>query len=338
MKFTIPHIIKRYSEPGGVVLMYHRVAEPVSDVWSLAVSPANFEAHLQVLKKSWHITTLRDLAASVTKGKVKKKSVAISFDDGYADNYMVAKPLLEKYELPATFFICTGPGKQAGFWWDELEMIIFSSQFLPSSISITIGDSCIGMTLGEEAELSEWQERVNKSWNACEDEPPALRCRLYLQLWEALKPLPFVLQQEAMERIRNWAGSTATTDGIYPRMTEEQLSELAMQPLFDVAAHTLSHAALASHGRSYQQQELMVNKEFLQAVTGEEVPLLSYPYGNYNRETEQGALSAGFVAAFTTEEKRVTKQSNPFRLGRFQVRNFSAGEFAGHIEKWYKTK
>ena len=103
--------------------MYHRIATPEYDHWELSVSPQNFEAHLQVLKKY----KVMDLATVVKE--IPHKGIAISFDDGYIDNYTVAKPLLEKYHLPATFFITNGNlGKQTEFWWDELEHIFTNDQ------------------------------------------------------------------------------------------------------------------------------------------------------------------------------------------------------------------
>ena len=107
----------------AVVLMYHRIATPAHDHWQLSVSPQNFEAHLQVLKQY----NVFDLATLVTQ--VPNNGIAISFDDGYIDNYTIAKPLLEKYHLPATFFITNGSlGKQTEFWWDELEHIFSNDE------------------------------------------------------------------------------------------------------------------------------------------------------------------------------------------------------------------
>ena len=338
MSIKLYHIFKRYFESDALVLLYHRIAEPATDVWEMAVSPGNFEAHLQVLKEANQVVSLRALTESLKKKKVKKGSIAICFDDGYEDNYLEARPLLKKYELPATFFISSGPEEEEGFWWDELEALIFSTRHLPTSISMVIGGRHIEQELKDETVLDERQKRINTLWKACEEDPPSLRCRLYLQLWQALKPLPMDCQQEALTRIQYWANAKNAAQRTNKRMSVAQLRELATHPLFDIAAHTAHHAALACHELEFQQQELMVNKEHLSNITGEEVPLLSYPYGNYNRETEIAAASSGFTAAFTTEAKRITNQSHPFRLGRFQVKNFSAQDFTDHIEKWKKTK
>lgn len=106
--------------------MYHRIASAVHDQWELSVSPKNFEEHLQVLQQ-YKVIALPELVNQWGNQKLANKSIAISFDDGYIDNYTTAKPLLEKYKLPATFFITNGNvDKQAEFWWDELENIFMN--------------------------------------------------------------------------------------------------------------------------------------------------------------------------------------------------------------------
>jgi peptidoglycan/xylan/chitin deacetylase (PgdA/CDA1 family) len=71
--------------------MYHRVAACEVDPWNLCVSPQRFEEHLQALKGSYAIVSLRELAGTASP----QGAVAITFDDGYADNLLAAAPLLE---------------------------------------------------------------------------------------------------------------------------------------------------------------------------------------------------------------------------------------------------
>lgn len=112
-------------DPPLVVLLYHRVCDLSDDPFQLAVSPDNFRAQLRYLKNNWPITRLKDI--SPYRGKL---SVAISFDDGYADNLLYALPILEELEVPATFFITSGyldSGNE--FWWDFLERIAPLSRY-----------------------------------------------------------------------------------------------------------------------------------------------------------------------------------------------------------------
>jgi len=93
------------------ILMYHYLSVPPagSDKYrlDLSVSPANFEAQLKWLKEN-NYTTIRldDLYDNLAKGTpIPKKSVILTFDDGYRDFYENAYPLLKKYGFAATVFV-----------------------------------------------------------------------------------------------------------------------------------------------------------------------------------------------------------------------------------------
>jgi hypothetical protein len=75
--------------------MYHRIDHVDSDPWELTVSPENFEDQLQVLTKRYRVVPVNELSAQLGKGAIRHKSICLTFDDGYRDNYLYAKPLLE---------------------------------------------------------------------------------------------------------------------------------------------------------------------------------------------------------------------------------------------------
>lgn len=110
----------RLRSRGALVLLYHRVADLPSDPWSLAVTPRRFAEHLEVLCAMARPVPLRTAA----EGRAPRRAVAVTFDDGYADNLYAAKPLLEFWGVPATVFVTTG-GLDDGreLWWDELERV-----------------------------------------------------------------------------------------------------------------------------------------------------------------------------------------------------------------------
>ena len=105
---------------GVLVLLYHRIADLRNDVWSLATPIALFEEQMRYIKESYHVVRMED-----DWERVEDRSVVITFDDGYIDNYITAFPVLKKYNLPATYYICTGNvDSEREFWWDELESIL----------------------------------------------------------------------------------------------------------------------------------------------------------------------------------------------------------------------
>ncbi|MGY2134537.1 polysaccharide deacetylase family protein [Hymenobacter sp. HD11105] len=317
------------------VLLYHRIATPESDVWKIAVEPAHFEQHVRVLKASYRVVSVSELVDSVARGTVKPNSVALTFDDGYADNFLVAKPILDHYGLPATFFIASHYTDQAEeFWWDELEHLILFSAHLPARFSQVIGGQLIDVALGNEACLSSHGRQQQQHWDACAALPPTIRSRLFYQLWELLRPLPIREQQQHLDRIRQWVGAPPSQRPAYRSMSRQQLQTLSASPLHELGLHTMSHPALAAHPLGFQRQELLGNQAFLERATGQKVDLVAYPYGNYNQQTLTLVEQAGLRAAFTTEEKVVTSTSNRYHLGRFQVPNYSAASFTRALHQW----
>lgn len=335
LKARLRPLYHKYIVPKALVLMYHRVAEPESDVWEVAVSPAIFEQQLQVLKQSYHVIPLKELVEGLKKGAIKRNTVAITFDDGYVDNYLTAKPLLERYGLPATFFIASGNvGQPREFWWDELEHLILFTETLPAIMDMEVAGEEITFDLGEEAELNASLRQQLQAWKACEEEPPTKRSILFYRLWENLKPLPPLEQQAQLQKIRIWAGATVAARQSCRSMSREQLQDLGQGSLFDLGAHTVSHVALAYHAPEFQEKEILENRSFLTEVAQNKIDLLTYPYGNYNNESMAIAGKAGFDAAFTTEEKAIAKYSHPYRLGRFQVKNVGAPAFRKQLQLW----
>ncbi len=97
-----------YKKTGAPVLMYHAVGPEEGADWpkTLIMKPELFEAHLGYLKEQGYtIVTVADLAERLTKGESVDKYVALSFDDGYKNNYSVVLPLLQKYDAKGSFFV-----------------------------------------------------------------------------------------------------------------------------------------------------------------------------------------------------------------------------------------
>src|SRR5262245_13457331 len=120
-------------ETRGLILMYHRVAELPLDPWGLAVSPGHFAEHLQVLHKHGQPLALSRAVARLQEHRLRRGTLVVTFDDGYSDNLYLARPLLERYDVPATVFLVTGYiGGDREFWWDELENILLQPEILPA--------------------------------------------------------------------------------------------------------------------------------------------------------------------------------------------------------------
>ncbi len=98
-----------YMKPRHVVpiLMYHAVSDTEGS--SLNVTPENFAGQMDFLHDAgYSVITLDDLVDKIkNREKPGPKTVVITFDDGYEDNYLHAFPVMEKYDMPATIFLIT---------------------------------------------------------------------------------------------------------------------------------------------------------------------------------------------------------------------------------------
>src|SRR5207247_8601512 len=85
----IPRAFRRQA----LVLVYHRIVEVEVDPWELAVRPDHFAEQLEVIRRLGRPVSLRDLVRSIGDGRIPRRAVVVTFDDGYADAPLRAQPL-----------------------------------------------------------------------------------------------------------------------------------------------------------------------------------------------------------------------------------------------------
>lgn len=109
--------------PYATVLTFHRVNDRDDD--SLTIHPRLFEELLDVLMREYRVVSLSCLRDMMRKRQpVPARTVAITFDDGYLDNFDVAAPILKQRHLPATFFVTSGYiGTTRQFFWDSSDSV-----------------------------------------------------------------------------------------------------------------------------------------------------------------------------------------------------------------------
>jgi len=117
----------RLPAQGLPILMYHKVGIPPreSRLKSLWVSPSDFEKQMDYLTVRGYTTlTFRDLHLCMQEGRAfPEKAVTITFDDGYANNYESAYPVLLRKGMKAVFFIVVHAMGQDNFWHDPAEEV-----------------------------------------------------------------------------------------------------------------------------------------------------------------------------------------------------------------------
>lgn len=102
----------------AVIVAFHRVNDDLVD--GLTCSKDKFKQLCEFFQANFDVVPLEDIVESLVQGKSIAGKLAITFDDGYQDNFLNAAPILRKLKLPASFFVTTGfIGNEAIAWWDE---------------------------------------------------------------------------------------------------------------------------------------------------------------------------------------------------------------------------
>lgn len=325
--------------PGALVLLYHRVIQLSLDPQLLCVSPENFEEHLRILKKYYNPISLQDLIGSHGARKIQRRSVVITFDDGYADNLYNAKPLLERYKIPAMVFVTSGHiDTQDEFWWDELDRLLLQPGRLPETLRQNINGSRFESELNEAAYYSEDDFQRYCRWNVMEQDDSTPRQALYRTLCQLLRPLLAEERQKVLEELRAWAGAELAGRPSYSALSSDEILRLTDSGLVEVGAHTVNHPVLSALPMFVQRAEIEKSKARLEKILGRPVTSFSYPYGSqsdYTAETVAGVQEAGFGCACSNFPGLVRMGIDPYQLPRFLVRNWNGPEFECRLKTFW---
>ena len=319
----------------GLILMYHRIGEEDIDPWSLRVTPEHFAEHLEVLNEHTKPMSLKELARGHREGNMRDRAVAITFDDGYANNLHQAKPILEKYQIPATVFVTTEYiSNPREFWWDELERIILQTEQLPQTLSLTIDGQKQQWDLTTCANYGKseaWSNRHLPAW----DSKSGSRLRFYYELWAKLQPLTPAQRQPLLEQIKAWANDRFPAPRLSHRpLTVAELREAERGGTIELGGHTVSHPLLSEQSVEVQQQEIEQGKLDLEKLLKHPITAFAYPFGAYREETSSLVEKAGFEYACSTVETSVWHKSDRFLLPRFEVLNWDKAEFERRLLNW----
>jgi peptidoglycan/xylan/chitin deacetylase (PgdA/CDA1 family) len=318
MLATLRRLVSRASPPAGLVLMYHRVAAVPIDPWQLCVSPENFASQLHAIAAHWPFARLADLVAT-REQRHETPAVAITFDDGYADNLHQALPLLERAQAPATFFLTTGMlGATREFWWDELERILLNEHPLPPALAIPTGTQRRVLEPGKAAEPSPGLAESLRStppWKAA----PETRLGFYYLVWNALRSLHDAEREAALADIRHQVNQSDAPRATHRTLTRDEVRSLSGSERADIGAHSVTHAAFGGLTVNRQAAEMQQSKHVLESLTRRAVAGLAYPYGDVGPESPALARDAGFAFACTTEPGAVSRCTDAWRVPRIPV-------------------
>jgi peptidoglycan/xylan/chitin deacetylase (PgdA/CDA1 family) len=325
--------------PGCLILLYHRVIELPTDPYLLTVSPAHFAEHLAVLRKTAKPIALQQLADGLRDRKIPRRAVVVTFDDGYFDNLDYAKPLLERYDVPATFFVVPDVAADAGeFWWDALERIFLQPGSLPQTLCLTIDNVLHQWQLGSSAGYSIDDYTRHSSWNYGRKDDPTPRQAVLRSVHRLLSSLSDDERRNTLQQLTSWSGVDSAVRPNYRTLSPAQTMRLARGELFEMGAHTMTHPVLAKLPVAKQRHEICQSKARLEQIVGQPVTSFAYPHGlkpDYSDVSVDIVRQAGFDCACAAFPGIARYGADAHQLPRLVVRNDDGDSFAERLWSYF---
>ena len=265
-------------------------------------------------------------------------AVIITFDDGYADNLYNAKPLLERFDLPATVFVTSGyVGACREFWYDELEKILLHAHPLPERLRLQIKGQEYEWRIDAlpEESADHWSE-----WDVSAVEDPTLRHSVYRSLCEILQPLLDPERRGILDHVASWAGIDICQRSTHRTLSPQELIRLEEGALIEIGAHTVSHPVLSTLPIAAQISEISCSKTQLEEILSRDITAFAYPFGtrsHYTDETVNVVRQTGFKWACSNFPGITYPITDRWQLPRFIVRNWTGEQFARKLTGWLES-
>nr|WP_315245010.1 polysaccharide deacetylase family protein [uncultured Albidiferax sp.] len=299
------------------VLIFHRVLPQPDPIFPGEVDATTFDAICRWMK-SWCNVLPLDLAARQLQDRtLPERAVAITFDDGYADNRTQAQPILARHGLPASFFIATDFLDGGRMWNDTVIESVRGCRAPQLDLrSIAKPDGIGDLGLHTIASPSDKRSAIGAIIGQIKYLPVAQRHALTLQIADCAQVEP-------------------PTDLMMTSQQVRELRQLGMQ----IGAHTRSHPILATLSADAARAEIAESRVRLEQLLGERVGLFAYPNGkpgtDYSPESVQIVRELGFDAAVSTTWGASRSGTDPFQIPRFTPWDRSklrfGARFAGNL-------
>lgn len=292
------------------ILAYHRILDVPNedefpfDVELVSASVRAFEEQMTFVKDHYQPITLSCLLSCVDNARpLPRGAIVVTFDDGFADNYHNAFPILRRLEIPATIFLATGYlDRQQMYWYEKLTHEVMTTRAtelrLLDEAPLTIGADATSRR-GVLAKLLRRLKRV----------PNQQRLDCLADLERQLSP-PKDCNGDLRSGPMNW----------------EQVAEMARAGI-EFGSHSVTHPVLSMLDPPDLDFELRASKASIEAVVGNPCQTIAYPVGGaeaFNARVQQAVQSAGYRLGLSyVSGADAPTDWDPFALRRLHVERYT---------------
>jgi peptidoglycan/xylan/chitin deacetylase (PgdA/CDA1 family) len=282
-------------------MAYHRVipastadADHVhSAMW---ITPDTLAAQIQWMRSVGDIVDLDTLIRADVRAS-RRALFALTFDDGWRDNYTQAFAVLREARVPATMFLVSDAVEQGGLFWPE-DVVTKTHH-----IAVRDGERRILNVLAELWPASEPRTK--------ESSPAALA-----ESWvEALKRVP---EGERRDRIAMYFRAIGAVEEPLRGyvMTWNQAREMASQGI-TFGSHTHTHRILEGLPEAEMERELVTSRAMISNQLQRDVTLFCYPNARYSGTEGDMLARCGYRYAFIIDSRQVRSPIDPYYIPRF---------------------
>lgn len=269
------------------ILMYHGI-DQVQDTRfnERFFSARHFEQHIAFLTRHTHVLTDAEFASR--HFHKDKLNILITFDDGYANNFRYARPILEKYKAHAYFFV-TGVGHCSPpvLWADAVDIVAVMG------------------SAGSQVLLDGHRFELREGRFFCTENNSSLKTFI-----KASTMPGYAQKQQLVEQLLSIFDFTKQADlaDYWQLMTDSEIAAAAQSPCITIGSHGYYHHNLAALTNSDALAEVTRSRQYLEQVTGKEVRSIAFPDGSYTETLNDGLFQAGidrqFLVSYHADDKR----------------------------------
>jgi peptidoglycan/xylan/chitin deacetylase (PgdA/CDA1 family) len=310
-------LLSRFSKKSILNLMFHGVASDYSIPFSPRhISVEQFSRIISYISREYTILKL-DEAFHLYRNKIQPlhKSVTVTFDDGYKNNLDFALPILEKYNVPATFFITTSgfeEGQTSVLWAD----VIACLNFFHSQDTITI----------EDKHFKNLRE---------------LNSGIYL--YDFLKTLEASNRDRVIEMIFQDFNIEnkikKIPNQLWALLSKDEIRQLGKSKISQIGSHGHMHYNLANIRIEEAFRDMKKSKDLLEDLIDEQIVSIAYPDGSYNTTVKNTASEVGYINQLAVNYQDPSDFDDPRILNRHGISattTFESNIFM--INKAFKSK
>ena len=294
------------------ILTYHRVNDE-RDPFFPAISTEQFSRQMEYLSVNWSLLSVEEGVKRLKDNDLPERAVAVTFDDGYRDNYVSAYPILRRYHVPATIFLASGAiGSNKMIWHDR----VFRT-FRETKLAALEGFPGISgeLSLRNVEDKRYAQGQVLKLlWELGDDERNAKIAYLEERLGIDQKEI-------ALGLMLGW----------------DEITEMAAAGV-SFGSHTISHPVLPTLPGCQLYEEIVESKKLIESKIKCTITGFAYPVGrrqDFNDHVKKVVKEAGYKYAVTTVFGVNEPGQEVFELRRGTPWETEISSFAAKLV-WYR--